>query len=250
MATVTAHNKWSCPTCTFDNHLSRQTCEMCATHRPHIVQQTQPHPTKPSKSSKSSKASKKEESPAKASNTIANSAFKFKKFIPSTTKLFGGKTTNTNENTNSNSNSNSFFQSNNNNSQNTKSVEELLEDIEILRMQKADLRKLVQERTYQLDQMKKLDGEHQKLRQRWKDNEEKAINDVQNAKSYTEELKQELEDLKQQNALLQSKQTNNDLIKNKLENKLRERLEYDEKNKKLLERRTQEKRRWLRRFLN
>ena len=181
MATVAIDNKWACPTCTFDNPLSRQSCEMCQTHRPHIqVQQIQPQQTK---------SSKKEESAKESSNATANTTFKFKKLLPSTTKLFGGKTTN--ENTNSSNNSNSLFQSNNN-SQNTKSVQELLDDIDILKMQKADLRKLVQERTYELDQMKKLDGEHQKLRQRWKDNEEKAMNDVQNAKSYTEELKQEL----------------------------------------------------------
>ena len=251
-AVTTPDNKWACPTCTYENPLSRQTCEMCETHRPHMIiqpqQQSKPQQSQP-KPSKKEEASLAKESNATANNNNNNSntTFKFKKFMGSTTKLFGGNkanTTNDNDKNNTNTTSNLFqakVLNNNGNGQNTKSVQELLDDIEILKMQKDDLRKLVQERTHQLDQMKKLDGEHQRLRQRWKENEEKAANEVQNAQSYTQEIQQEIQDLKQQNAVLQSKQTNNDLIKNKLENKLRERMEEDAKNKKLIERKSQEK---------
>merc|ERR1711879_804515 len=76
-----------------------------------------------------------------------------------------------------------------------KSVAELEDEIEILKMQKKDLRQLVQERTYQLDQMKKLDAEHQSLRDRWKSNEEKAVNEVEVMESQTESLQKEIETL-------------------------------------------------------
>lgn len=123
----------------------------------------------------------------------------------------------------------------------SKSTAELEDEIEILKMQKKDLRQLVQERTRDLDQMKKLDAEHQSLRDRWKSTEEKALKDVVSMSSHSEELGKELADLKRQNAALQSKQTNNDLIKNELENKVAAMVEAEGKSKKAMERRQKEK---------
>eukprot|EP01083_Nonionella_stella_P049786 132641_1 len=157
----------------------------------------------------------------------ANTTFTFKKFmgnVASTAKLFTAPDPTPNEAPKP-----------------TKTMQDLEDEIEILKLQKDDLRLLVQERTYKLDQLQKLDTEHQKVRQRWKQNEEKATNDVANISSYSGQLKQQLKELKAQNAMLQSKQTNNDLIKNKLENQLRGKIEHEQKTKKLLERTTQEK---------
>merc|ERR1712130_907662 len=89
--------------------------------------------------------------------------------------------------------------------------------------------------------MKKLDAEHQSLRDRWKSNEEKAINDVSAMESRSESLAKELEQLKAENVRLQSKQTNNDLIKNELENKVNAMLEEERKSKKLRDRQQKEK---------
>eukprot|EP01084_Bolivina_argentea_P167225 290270_1 len=160
----------------------------------------------------------------------ANAAFTFKKFmgnVASTSKLFAPKTTD------SNSTSSTIKP--------TKTVSELEDEIEILKLQKSDLRKLCQERTYELDQLKKLDSEHQKLRKRWKDNEEKSFNDVQNIESHCSEIQNELLTLRKQNNMLQSKQTANSIHKNKLQLSLTETLSENEKYKKLIEKKDKEK---------
>eukprot|EP01084_Bolivina_argentea_P125966 223110_1 len=105
-----------------------------------------------------------------SSDTNANATFTFKKFmgnVTSSSKLFTKKDDKNN------------------------SVLELQEQIEILELQKKDLRELLQHRTYELDQLKKLDGEHQKLRDRYKANENKLENDCKHMKNELIELKKQ-----------------------------------------------------------
>jgi len=189
------------------------------------------------KQTNNDKKDKPKESESKKSEKVIDAqkdspSFTFKKLIGNvantSSKLFAAKNLNKNENEPIPSKP-------------SKTMKALEDEIEILQLQKQDLRKLVEDRTYKLDQLKKLDAEHQKLRKRWKENEEKAENEVSNIRDYSEALKQEIKELKQQNLALQAKQTNNDLIKNKLEIQIREILEEKEKNKKFLERKVQEK---------
>ena len=172
---------------------------------------------------------------ASSDSQDANNSFGFKKFmdnVASTSKLFATtKTLDTNHSDNNTSTT----------TKPVKTVQELEDEIEILKLQKADLRKLVQDRTYKLDQLSKLNNEHQKVRKRWQENEEKAANKVKSISAHSEEMKGQIDELKKQNALLQSKSTNNDLIKNKLETKLHETLGDLNKTKKQMERKNQEK---------
>eukprot|EP00485_Elphidium_margaritaceum_P023107 CAMPEP_0202711614 /NCGR_PEP_ID=MMETSP1385-20130828/23362_1 /ASSEMBLY_ACC=CAM_ASM_000861 /TAXON_ID=933848 /ORGANISM="Elphidium margaritaceum" /LENGTH=500 /DNA_ID=CAMNT_0049371373 /DNA_START=25 /DNA_END=1527 /DNA_ORIENTATION=- len=213
MAADTIDTSWACPQCTFKNHIGNKACEMCQYPKPGVNTLDQDQPPSESATLKFKKLIQNAASTSKLFNTAAATATAS---TSTSNGTHGGATA-------------------------TKSVQELEEEIEILHLQKEDLRKLVSERTQELDSLKKLDHEHQNVRQRWQEHEEKVGNELSNVRSYTEELKREVEELKTQNRHLQSKSTSHDVLKNKLENKVREQLESEDKLKKLLDKKTQEK---------